>query len=171
MDIRSKFSFHRTDIWREGVWIDLWSVVHILSGTVVGFCLYLFHFDAVVSAVLALVAFTGYELWEAMEQIEEFLTNRFSDVVCGMAGYLFVMYILAPYVSRVLFFVSFAVLFVVDIVMSTYGWRASQKAADLEKRLRAKYERQRAWFTKHGGRLKERYMPRKKVSGSDRENS
>lgn len=164
MAVFPKHTFRRTDIWREGTWIDLWSVVHVLSGTLVGFGFYFLHFTIVVSCVLALCSFVAYEIWESIEKIEELLTNRFTDIVFGMTGYLLITFVLAPRLSRVSVIGAFAFLFIVDVVMSTFGWRASQKAAVLEKRLRTKYAKQGAWLSHHSGRLRARYIHYKRPS-------
>ncbi len=138
-----RFRFRRTDAWREGKWLDLWSVVHLLSGFSTGFCIFALGFDARASVALAFVLFVAYELWEAMVRIEEAPTNRFMDVVVGMLGFVPAFFSLAPALSGARFWGAFAALLIVNIVLAAIGWIASQKAAELEKRLRARYERER----------------------------
>lgn len=154
--------FVRTDIWREGKWLDLWSVPHFLSGIVIGLGIYLFHFGALASGALALLSLISYEMWEAMVRIEEAPTNRFMDVVVGMAGYLPAFFLLAPRLPQASLIFTFGLVFIVDIVMSYFGWRASRKAATLEKRMRERYTTERASLLKRSVRLRERYLPRKK---------
>lgn len=136
--------FTRTDVWREGVWLDLWSVVHLLSGTLVGFVLYLLNFSGEASAVIAFLLFVLYEMWEVMVQIEETPTNRMMDVVVGMVGYGISYFGIAPYCSQIQVVGMFVVLACVDAVASTFGWIASRKAAILEQKMRTRYHRERA---------------------------
>ncbi len=129
--------FERTDLWREGKWVDLWSVVHLLTGVSTALGLSLFGFGFLASTVIAFLAFTAYELWEAMVKIAETPQNRFMDVVAGLASFVpvFVLAEGLPVSNVIALF--FAVLFV-NVVMAWLGWRASQKADEFEKRLRAK---------------------------------
>src|SRR3989344_7912925 len=91
--------FIRTDMWREGEWLDLWSVVHFLSGMSVGFVIYLMRFDPLASVVIALLLFTTYEMWEAMVHIKETPANRFMDVVVGMVSFTPTFFYIAPTLS------------------------------------------------------------------------
>src|SRR5882762_720109 len=86
----------RTDIWREGKWLDLWSAVHFLSGISVGLGFYYLHFGALASVALAFVCLTAYEMWEMIVKIEETPTNRIMDVVVGMISFLPAYFFLGP---------------------------------------------------------------------------
>jgi hypothetical protein len=158
MRIARDGKFVRTDIWREGKWLDLWSAVHLLSGVSIGLGFYFLHFGASASASLALLSLISYEMWEMIVRIEETPTNRFMDVVVGMAGYLPAFFLLAPSISRPSLVFVFGLVFAADIVMSIFGWQASQKAAALEARMRQKYTIQRAKLLQRGVRLRDRYL-------------
>ncbi len=155
-----QFRFKRTDIWREGEWLDLWSVVHLLSGVSTGFALYVVHFGASASLVLAFVLFVAYELWEAMVRIKETPANRFMDVVVGMVGFYPAFVFIAPVFSGTTFWGVFAAILTVNIWMATLGWIASQKAAALERRLRARYLRGKTRARERAMRLRQKFMHR-----------
>ncbi len=157
MRIVNSGKFERTDIWREGKWLDLWSVVHFLSGITIGFSLYFLHFGPLASSLLAGISLIAYEMWEAIVQIEEAPTNRFTDVAFGMAGYLPAFFLFAPWLSTELFILAFGSVFTANIVMSIIGWHASQKAAALEKRLRDRFAIQRARLLERRAQLRERF--------------
>ena len=137
--------FERTDIWREGKWLDLWSVVHLFSGVSIGLGIFLFHFGAVASTLLVLVSLIAYEMWEILVQIQEMPTNRLMDVFVGMVSFLPTFFFLAPALIGNLrvFILVFVLVFAANAVLSVFGWHASQKAATLEKRIRARYEAER----------------------------
>lgn len=153
--------FVRTDIWREGEWLDLWSVVHFLSGMSVGFGLYLFHFDTRATVVIAFILFTAYEMWEALVKIEETFPNRCMDVVVGMVSFLPTYFYLIPHLTSKGFLSVFGGILMMNLVMSGFGWRASQKAAQLEKSVRAKYVLERERLMKKGKKLRRRVSKKK----------
>ncbi|HEY5383462.1 MAG TPA: hypothetical protein VIJ88_02830 [Candidatus Paceibacterota bacterium] len=148
--------FERTDIWREGKWLDLWSVVHLLSGVSVGFGLYFLHLGVFASVVIAFLAFVLYEMWEAIVKIEEEPTNRFMDVVVGMSGFLPAFFV-APMLSQILCILGFGLVLTANVVMSVFGWRASQKAAALERRMRERYAKERARLIHQKSKLSRRF--------------
>lgn len=148
----------RTDIWREGKWLDLWSVVHILSGISMAFILFQFHFGAPASIVLAFLLLVSYEMWEAMVKIEETPTNRFMDVVVGMVSFLPVFFLFVPQLSLQQSIVIFGFVFISNVLMSVFGWHASQKAATLEQHMRARYAKRRTRILKRKERLSEKFQ-------------
>src|SRR3990167_7248440 len=79
--------FERSDIWREGKWLDMWSVVHLLSGMSFGLALWVLGLGTTASIVIAFLVFVLYETWEAMVRIVETPQNRFMDVVVGMMSF------------------------------------------------------------------------------------
>ena len=135
--------FERTDMWREGKWLDLWSVGHLLSGVSVGLAFYLLPFGNGASVVIAVLGFISYEMWEKIVGIEEASTNRCMDVVVGVVSFLPVFFLLAPLLPETPFILTFGFVLTANIVMSVFGWIASQKAAALQERLRARYARHR----------------------------
>lgn len=138
------FTFKRTDIWREGDWLDLWSVVHFLSGVSIGLGLFFLHFGALSATVTTFIALVAYEMWEALAKIAETPANRTMDVVVGIASFLPSFFAFAPSIPKGHFISTFMAVFLLNAGLSISGWRASQKAAVLERRLRAQYEEQRA---------------------------
>jgi hypothetical protein len=158
MKITREGRFERTDIWREGKWLDLWSVVHFLSGVSVGLTFYLLPLGMLSSVIIALLAFTAYEMWEAIVGIEEMPTNRFMDVVVGMASFLPGYFLLAPQLhGNEQFILVFGFVLTANIVMSVFGWLASQKAAELEKRTRARIARQRVRLLQRTEKIRDKF--------------
>jgi hypothetical protein len=134
--------FVRTDIWREGQWLDLWSVVHLLSGVSMGFIFTELPFERVSALTIGFLLLVGYELWEAVVDIEEAPTNRVMDVVVGMVSFV-PTYLLAPGLESSNAILTFGLLFTANIVLAVFGWVASRKAAVFEARLRARAARRR----------------------------
>jgi len=133
--------FKRTDLWREGEWLDLWSVVHFFSGSLIGLGFYFLHVGAFAGVMLALTLLIAYEMWERLMQMEETFANGCMDVVVGMFSFLLTFFMLAPLLSGAVLLCVFGFVLGVDTVMSVFGWRASQKAAALKKRMRARLQK------------------------------
>lgn len=157
MQSTGRFTFVRTDMWREGKWLDMWSVVHVLSGISIGLGLYFLHLGALASVALTFVSLVAYELWEAMVKIEEAPTNRSMDVVVGMAGFVPTFFLIAPPLSGPILVVMFGGIFFANIALAAIGWRASQKAAKLEERMRFRFAAQRARFRERRTKLRARF--------------
>ena len=152
-----KFRFKRTDIWREGEWLDLWSTVHFLTGILIGLALFLLYVEPVEAVVLTVLCLVAYEMWEALVHIEEAPTNRFMDVVVGMVSFVLAFFLLSPRLTQYELLLTFGLVLFTNIVLSTFGWRASQKAAALEKSLRFKYDRQRMRILERKQRLQKMF--------------
>lgn len=150
-------TFQRTDVWREGKWLDLWSVVHFLTGVSTAFGLFLSDFGTAASIVIALLAFTAYEFWEAIVKIEETPQNRFMDVVVGMVSFI-PTFILLERVPEQYLILSFGGVLTVNVVLAGIGWMASRKADELERRLRIEFAEKQ----KHLRQRRARFVARMK---------
>ena len=145
--------FVRTDIWREGKWVDLWSVVHLLSGVSTAFAITWLGFGFAASAVIAFLLFVAYELWEAMVKIHETPQNRSMDVVAGMVSFVPTFFLMQG-VPGSSFILMFGLVFTVNVVLATVGWFASRKAEEFEQRLRNEFTVQRERLRERRVRLK-----------------
>lgn len=135
--------FVRTDLWREGTYLDLWSVPHLLSGIALGIILSLFTISPTTALGLTLVLLTLYEVFENYVEIDETPANRVLDVVIGLAGAV-PGYLIARELTNETVLPLLALILTVDGVLSLLGWRASRKAALLEARLRTEWNKERA---------------------------
>ena len=145
--------FVRTDIWREGKWVDLWSVVHLLSGVSTAFAIKWFGFGFAASAVIAFLLFVAYELWEAMVKIHETPQNRSMDVVAGMVSFV-PTFFLTQGLSGSSFILAFGLVLTANVVLATFGWLASRKAEEFEQKLRAEFMAQKERLKEQRVRLR-----------------
>ena len=93
-------------------------------------------------------------MWEKIVQIEETFTNRVMDVVVGMISFLPTFFLVAPALSETFFILVFGFVLTANIVMSVFGWIASQKAAALKSRLQTRYALRRARLLERRARLR-----------------
>ncbi|PIR82298.1 hypothetical protein COU20_03130 [Candidatus Kaiserbacteria bacterium CG10_big_fil_rev_8_21_14_0_10_59_10] len=152
-------TFVRTDMWREGKYLDLWSVPHLLSGVALGLAAFFVGFNPVPTFIIALLLLVGYEMFEAIAKIEETPINRTLDVVVGMASFTLAYY-LAPLFPPLQVGIALVMVTAVDCVLSWFGWRASRKAAVLERTLREQLRLKRELITE---KLADRRLRRKKA--------
>jgi hypothetical protein len=150
----------RTDAWREGKYLDLWSVPHFLTGMVVAFALYFFGFETVSAFVIAFLLLVGYEMFEALVKIEETRWNRALDVVIGMLSFT-PTFLMVPHLSALHALYLFIAVTLVDGILSFLGWRASQKAAEFEKMFRVELQRERERFSARRSAITTRWHERR----------
>lgn len=147
--------FIRSDIWREGKYLDLWSVPHFLSGIVLGLIMHFLNYQAVPTFIIAFLILVAYEMFEVIVKIEETRMNRVLDVVVGMVSFT-PTFLFAPMFLEMQNIIALVSVAILDAAISWFGWDASQKAAGIESRLRAEIEGQRA-------RIRSRRNERKKL--------
>ena len=133
--------FVRTDIWREGDYLDLWSVPHFLSGVSIGLAAHFVGFEMLPTFIIVLLILVGYEMFEALAKIEETRMNRFLDVVVGLTSFT-PTYFLSAFLSTIDAASIFLGVTLVDSVLSWFGWIASKKAAVLEAKFRLELQEQ-----------------------------
>jgi hypothetical protein len=152
-------------MWREGVWLDLWSVVHVLTGVLLGLGWYIVNvrmaqIGAPTAAMITFVLLVVYEYFEFAVDIQEAITNRYADVIVGMAGYFLAFEVLAPSLSETYIVLTFVVVCLLTVTVSTVGWRASQKAAALQTRVRVRYAADRARLKERSARFRGHFRRR-----------
>lgn len=80
--------------WREGHFVDLWSINHFLSGVVLASIIFHFDISFTFGMVIAFILFVGWEVAEVALGIKEHAPNMAMDVVCDFAGFLLLSYYL-----------------------------------------------------------------------------
>lgn len=135
--------FIRTDAWKkEGRYIDLWSVVHVLSGIALGFYPRYFGFSILATFVIVTLILIMYEMFEVIVKIEEYPTNRVTDVLFGLVGFAPV-YFADQYLGSTASIFLCGIATTIVTVVSIIGWASSYKASVLEGTMRAKFIHER----------------------------
>jgi uncharacterized membrane protein len=154
--------FIRTDAWRkEGKWVDLWSALHVLSGVAIGFYPRYFGFSMIATFVIVLLLLVMYEMFEVIVKIEEYPSNRFTDVLFGMLGFApayFFDRTLDPTASVI----TCVVVTTAAVIVAIIAWTSSYKAFELEKKMRVEYERNRVRMLARRDRIRARLDERRK---------
>jgi len=106
----------------HGRYLDTWSILHVLSGFVLGLLILLFGFDWWIGLSVILIMLFLYEIFEAFNGIAEDVENSLSDIACGGFGtllaYIFSSFFLPILIPTILIslFLAFLILFI--------GWRS-----------------------------------------------
>jgi hypothetical protein len=86
----------RNDLWREGKFVDLWSLVHFVGGFALGAILVFLEVEPYIASAIGVALFVGWEFVEFLVKIHEHGSNRLSDLVFDYAGFflaqLYVLY-------------------------------------------------------------------------------
>lgn len=152
----------RTDIWREGEYLDLWSVPHFLSGALLACFIYLLHLEFIYALVLATILLIAYEIFEYVIDIYESVWNRRLDVVVGLASFIPLTLIISDWKFWEVFFLGLCV-GIPNGYLSYLGWSASQKGILFEQKVNREYEILKNKFLE---KMKERREKRKEKAAA-----
>ncbi len=126
----------KRDVWDEGEYLDLWSVVHGMAGMAAGFVPILF--DVSFMGAL-LVFFIGTLLWEVAEVyagIVESRKNIALDIVIALCGFASTpLIVFSAYFDTAFIHMFFGVVVLTLILLSIRGWFA-YRTREGKKRLR-----------------------------------
>ncbi len=75
------------DTWKHGRYVDLWSVVHFLSGLLIGTALFWLGFSFPVALLFAVLLVIAWELYEWLLGIIEVSPNVALDIGIGLLGF------------------------------------------------------------------------------------
>src|SRR3989344_9384190 len=77
---------------RDDEFFDLWSIVHLLSGILLGAVLFWLNIKFLPALVIAVLLFVGWEWFESAVKIIEKWPNVLSDIIFGLAGFFISVY-------------------------------------------------------------------------------
>ena len=108
--------------WNEGRFFDWWTVVHFLSGAVIGFVGEVLLFSFKDTFLIGFVLVVLWEVFEHMRGIRETLLNRVVDVVIAVIG--MGLFFILSFAFRDWTLVMGSVIILLTIFLSYRGWRA-----------------------------------------------
>ncbi len=107
-------------IWREGPYVDFWSVNHFLAGTVLAGLFYFLKQDVYVAIITSFILMVLWEVFERYRGIVESLGNRVFDVITGLVGFGIMVYLMSTAWAPK--FPLFLVLFIIFCVLEIWGY-------------------------------------------------
>lgn len=112
--------------WKKS-YVDLWSLVHFLSGVLLGFALIFFKADFLDSLIIVVSAAIAWEFFELIFGLAENLANQAIDVLVVVLGYFFALWFLPILLGSLVYWYFFAFTVALTIIMNFLGWRDYRK--------------------------------------------
>ena len=120
----------QANLWREGKYVDLWSIPHVLCGVIfVGiFCYFRIEFWS--NLILSTLIMIGWEFFELyVLDVHEYLTNKIMDVVTGLFGFL-VMYALILKFGILTMLPWLVAVIIIWLLLNYWGFKAHKTRVD-----------------------------------------
>ncbi len=125
IDMSNSFGWYY-HIFKNGKYLDLWSVNHTLSGVVIAGPLYYFSIPVIYSFWISLILMVSWEIYEIIFKITETWQNRTTDILTGVLGFCSVWYLYAFVTThtQILIYVMGLCLFIILEVWGYIAYRA-----------------------------------------------
>lgn len=115
----------KRDLWREGEYIDLWSLVHLLSGVVAGFVPIITSLSFGTGLVIFFILTILWEVFEYLLGIIESTKNSIVDIIIGNIGFAGTSLVVSfGYNDADFIETSLVAAVVALIILSLRGWHA-----------------------------------------------
>lgn len=114
------------DFWEEGRYLDLWSVVHLISGVFLGIILSFLNISFLIAFVIAVILTVLGEVVEIVLNVGESWQNQITDIIVGLIGFV-ITYMMYPLLAKPLDVVVPVVLLPIYIMLNFLGWRAYRR--------------------------------------------
>lgn len=109
------------DIWKHGKYADLWSVVHFLSGFLLGVIFFTLDYTFLSALLISTILLLLWEVFEWIAKISEPSVNVAMDIVFGLAGFFagaYLYYFLAiPFEM-----LHFSIILTATLLLSLWGF-------------------------------------------------
>lgn len=128
------------DIYSRSLWerdyLDLWTIVHLLTGMCFGFAIFFYSSPFRDSFIIFTVFVILWEVIEHFHGVGEPLTNQTTDVISGVLGFLITAYVIPILASSLSVQIAyFTVVYTIAWVLAYYGFQsfALHSNKDVEK--------------------------------------
>ena len=121
---------NHADLWREGKYVDMWSIPHVLCGVIlVGIFCY-FRVEFWPNLILSTLIMVGWEFFELyVLDVHEYLTNKIMDIVTGLFGF-FIMFALILIFGIKTMLPWLMAVIIIWLVLNYWGFKAHKTRVD-----------------------------------------
>lgn len=109
--------------WAHGKYLDYWSFVHFLTGTILGIGISLVSEEKLLSLLIVFIMLIIYEILEAKTQVSENLSNIILDIVVGSIGCAMAIFLLPLIMSLNGILATLTLAIIAGIVLVSCGWK------------------------------------------------
>jgi len=118
------------NLWKEGKYIDLWTIPHILAGVVLCGFFNLFGIEFYLNLILSTLIMIGWEFFELyVLDVHEYITNKVTDVVTGVIGFFFTYELILKFSIKTMFPWIVAVT-MIWLLLNYWGFKAHKTRVD-----------------------------------------
>ena len=118
--LKLKEIFHTS--WTHGEYLDYWSIVHFLTGIILGIFALNLSVQYFLSFIFILILLIVYEWIEMLLKVSEGFKNIFLDIVVGGMGAAFAIFLLPVFISSRNVIGIFSLVIVVNLMLVYSGW-------------------------------------------------
>jgi phosphatidylglycerophosphate synthase len=117
-------------LWKEGKYIDMWSIPHILCGFVFAGIFNYLGIGLWLNLILSILIMIWWEFFELIFlDVHEYFTNKTMDILMGLAGF-FIMYALILKFGIKTIFPWLIVIVVIWLLLNYWGFYAHKTRVD-----------------------------------------
>ena len=111
-----------TDIWKEGKYLDLWSLNHVLGGGVIAGIFIFLNLELRLALILSFIITLSWEIYELKKDMHEAPTNKVFDLLTNLLG----VYIMYKLVALNILDTSaiFAIFLFIFLILEVWGFLA-----------------------------------------------
>ena len=109
--------------WSHGKYLDYWSIIHFLTGIILGIGTFIISLHPLVSFILIFILLSSYEWIEMLVRVSEGFENILLDVIIGSLGAGISIFVLPEILSEqnILGILSLAV--IANLIYVYHGWK------------------------------------------------
>jgi hypothetical protein len=109
--------------WSHGKYLDYWSLIHFLTGFILGIGAFFVSEERFLSLVLIFILLIIYEILETKTGVSENIENIALDVIVGSAGGATALFLLPLMVSINGILVILILTIILDMFLVSWGWK------------------------------------------------
>lgn len=120
------------NIWKEGGFVDLWSVNHVMAGALLGGAFFFLSIILWKAMLIGVTLMIIWEFYETIHGIKETFLNRVTDVIVGGFG-LSSFYLLSSKIDILFSILVYVVMLIVWIILQKWGYTYLNKEYNAKK--------------------------------------
>jgi hypothetical protein len=109
--------------WSHGKYLDYWSLIHLLTGLILGIGALFVSEERFLSLVLIFILLIIYEILETKTQVSENIENIALDIIVGSTGGAVALFLLPLTMSTNNILGILALAVILDMIFVSRGWK------------------------------------------------
>ncbi|MFA6077048.1 MAG: hypothetical protein WC735_03155 [Candidatus Paceibacterota bacterium] len=119
--MKQDFKRWSVKVWKNGKFLDLWSVNHTLAGGLLGAVIYFYNIDFYFGFFISFMIMLAWEIIEIINGLHEEKWNKVTDVITGVFGFT-IIYILFSEITVHSSLIVFWVISILWALLESWGF-------------------------------------------------